>query len=99
MFTLLILVLILNTILIFSYKNQRMHKQLLKSYKYININKSYRLKSFYSSSLSSLSSLSSSLSSSSSSFDIKATKDNNNVRVITYNVLSSSLAEPDYFFT
>ena len=92
MFTLLILVLILNTILIFSYKNQRMHKQLLKSYKYININKSYRLKSFYSSSLSSLSS-------SSSSFDIKATKDNNNVRVITYNVLSSSLAEPDYFFT
>jgi len=96
MFTLLILVLILNTILIFSYKNQRMHKQLLKSYKYININKSYRLKSFYSSSLSSLSS---SLSSSSSSFDIKATKDNNNVRVITYNVLSSSLAEPDYFFT
>ena len=95
MFTLLILVLILNTILIFSYKNQRMHKQLLKSYKYININKSYRLKSFYSSSLSSLSSLSSS----SSSFDIKATKDNNNVRVITYNVLSSSLAEPDYFFT
>ena len=93
MFTLLIiLVLILNIILIFSYNNQRMHKQLLKSYKYINKNKSYRLKSFYSSSLSS-----SSLSS--SSFDINATKDNNNVRVITYNVLSSSLAEPDYFFT
>ena len=76
---------ILNITIIFSY-NQRMHKNLLfKSSRYIN--KSNQFKSLLFST------------SSKASVDTDVTKDNNNVRVITYNVLSSSLAEPDYFFT
>ena len=70
-----------------SYFDLRMHKQLVFSGRYVNLRKSNRLKSLHGLSLFSTSS------------DIDITKDNDNVRVITYNVLSSNLAEPDYFFT